>query len=312
MAVDSSNEVASAVRSGIATSPLKGDFTGDATINASDFSIFAANYGKVAEGNEATYVWAYDLNTDGKIDASDFSIFAAAYGSTLEAAKAAVAEMPVSDIPFGINATVDDVTSSYIVNVNIGQTQALKGFEFFMSYNTEAFEFVQNGTSGLVGLTMLSEVEDGIIRVSDWFVGNEFDGTVSMTFKSTGVNSTSTFEIMNAVVDVDGLAQATDVAEFEARALPTVYTLSQNYPNPFNPTTTIDYSLPKNGSVELVIYNTSGQKVRSLVTGAQNAGFYKIVWDGRNDYGESVASGVYIYKLVSGSFNKTAKMNLIK
>jgi len=304
--------VMSPTRSGISTSALKGDFTGDATINASDFSIFAANYGKVMAGNEATFVGAYDLNSDGKIDASDFSIFAAAYGSTLSSAKAAVAEMPTSDIPFGISASIDDATSTYFVNVNIDKADGLKGFEFFMSYNTEAFEFLPNSVNGLVGLNMATQVEDGVIRISDWFIGQDFSGTVSLGFRSTGLNRTSTFEILNAVVDVDGLAHATNVSEFEARALPTVYALSQNYPNPFNPTTTIDYSIPKSGNVEMVIYNASGQKVRSLVTGAQDAGFYKVVWDGRNDMGESVASGVYLYKLVSGSFSKTAKMNLIK
>jgi len=313
--VDSNPEhlVVSSNRSGIAASPLQGDFTGDSIVNASDFSIFAAAYGKKAVDNEEAYVWSYDLNNDGIINASDFSVFAAKYGSTLPTAKAAVAEMPTSDLPFTFSANVDDATSTYFLNVNIGKSDALKGFEFFLSYDKENFEFLPNSVNGLVGLNMTAEVEDGIIRVTDWFVGEEFDGTVSFGFKTSGLNRTSTFEILNAMVDdVNGLAAATNVSEFEARALPTVYTLSQNYPNPFNPTTTIDYAMPKSGNVELVIFNTSGQKVRTLVSNVQDAGFYKVVWDGRNDLGEQVASGVYIYKLAADSFSKTAKMNLVK
>ena len=301
------------VRSGIAATELSGDFSGDAIVDASDFSIFAANYGAVNEGNEADYVWAYDLNADGVIDASDFSIFAAGYGATLKLAKAAALEMPTSEIPFAMGATIDESTSTYFLNVNIGETETLKGFEFYLSYNTEALEFVENSVNGLVGLNITNVDEDGIIRVSDWFAGEQFDGTVTLAFRSNGVNNNLTFEILNAMVDdVDGLALSTNVSDYEARALPTVYALSQNYPNPFNPTTTIDYSIPKSGNVELVIFNMTGQKVRTLVSGKQDAAFYKIVWDGRNELGENVASGLYFYRLVSGSFSKIEKMTLIK
>jgi len=305
--------VETATRSAIAATTLSGDFSGDAIVNASDFSIFAANYGAVNKGNEANYVWAYDLNADGVVNASDFSIFAAGYGATLKLAKAAALEMPTSEIPFAMGATIDESTSTYFLNVNIGETETLKGFEFYLSYNTEALEFVDNSVNGLVGLNMTNVDEDGIIRVSDWFAGEQFDGTVTLAFRSTGVNSTLTFEILNALVDdVDGLALSTNVSDYEVRALPTVYALSQNYPNPFNPTTTIDYSIPKSGNVELVIFNMTGQKVRTLISGKQDAAFYKIVWDGRNDLGENVASGMYFYRLASGNFSKIAKMILIK
>ena len=301
------------VRSGIAATELSGDFSGDTIVDASDFSIFASNYGTVNEGNEADYVWAYDLNADGVVNSSDFSIFAAGYGATLKLAKAAVLDMPTSDIPFAMGATIDESTSTYFLNVNIGETETLKGFEFYLSYNTEALEFVENSVNGLVGLNITNVDEDGIIRVSDWFAGEQFDGTVTLAFRSNGVNNNLTFEILNAMVDdVDGLALSTNVSDYEARALPTVYALSQNYPNPFNPTTTIDYSIPKSGNVELVIFNMTGQKVRTLVSGKQDAAFYKIVWDGRNELGENVASGLYFYRLVSGSFSNIEKMTLIK
>lgn len=73
--------------------------------------------------------------------------------------------------------------------------------------------------------------------------------------------------------------------------------LNQNYPNPFNPITTISFSLPENSSVELNIYNIRGQKVRSLLDDQRDKGSHSIVWNGRNDNGNSVSSGIYFYKL---------------
>jgi len=128
-----------------------------------------------------------------------------------------------------------------------------------------------------------------------------------------GINEDIAFEIVNAMVgDANGAAMSTKLGEYTVRAVPTVYALSQNYPNPFNPTTSIEYSIPNSGHVELVIYNMSGQKVRTLVNDMQEAAFYKVIWDGRNDRGEVAASGVYLYKIVSGSFSKFEKMTLIK
>jgi hypothetical protein len=102
------------------------------------------------------------------------------------------------------------------------------------------------------------------------------------------------------------------VVEVEEAAVPTAYALSENYPNPFNPTTTIEFAIPVAGNVELVIYNINGQKVRTLVNETKDAGFFHVTWDGRNDLGETVSSGIYLYRLVSGNFNKMEKMTFIK
>ena len=87
--------------------------------------------------------------------------------------------------------------------------------------------------------------------------------------------------------------------------LPKDYALRQNYPNPFNPTTSIGYEIPKASDVTLKIYNVLGAEVRTLVAGSQDAGYYQITWDGRNDAGVSVASGIYTYRIVANSSSKT-------
>jgi hypothetical protein len=92
----------------------------------------------------------------------------------------------------------------------------------------------------------------------------------------------------------------------------TSYELFANYPNPFNPTTTITYQIPQAGRVSLKIYNMLGQIVRALVDAEVAAGLHATVWDGKNNRGESVASGVYIYRLEAGEIVKTKKMLLTK
>ena len=90
------------------------------------------------------------------------------------------------------------------------------------------------------------------------------------------------------------------------------YELKANYPNPFNPSTNIEYSLKNTSEVSLVIYNLLGEKVRTLVNETQAADRYRITWDGTNDIGLKVASGIYIYKLTAGNFTDSQKMILMK
>lgn len=88
--------------------------------------------------------------------------------------------------------------------------------------------------------------------------------------------------------------------------------LAQNFPNPFNPTTTLAFSIKDAGNVSLTIYDVAGRRVRELVNEPRERGAYKVVWDGRNDTGTTVSSGVYFYKLVAGSFTDTKKMTILK
>jgi hypothetical protein len=93
---------------------------------------------------------------------------------------------------------------------------------------------------------------------------------------------------------------------------PASYALHQNYPNPFNPATTIQYDLKNAADVTLNVYNLLGQKIRTLVSENQPAGYREVVWDGRNDDGVSVASGIYIYRIEAGDFVQTRKMVLMR
>ena len=94
--------------------------------------------------------------------------------------------------------------------------------------------------------------------------------------------------------------------------VPDVFALYTNYPNPFNPVTTIAYDLAKAKKVELAVYNVLGQKIRTLVNDNRSIGRHIAIWDGKDDAGVPVTSGIYFYKIVAGDFVKSHKMALVK
>ena len=94
--------------------------------------------------------------------------------------------------------------------------------------------------------------------------------------------------------------------------VPETFELGQSYPNPFNPETKIGYGLPEDGAVEIAIYNLLGQRVTTLVSGVQQAGYHFVTWRGRTVDGEEVPSGVYLYVMRSPGFRQVRKVTLLK
>jgi len=95
-------------------------------------------------------------------------------------------------------------------------------------------------------------------------------------------------------------------------SLPSEITIHGNFPNPFNPETSIQFTLPCAEKVQLVIYNISGQKVRSLISDRMTAGIHSVRWDGRDETGQSVSSGIYLYRLRAGGIEETRSMTLMR
>jgi hypothetical protein len=119
----------------------------------------------------------------------------------------------------------------------------------------------------------------------------------------------------------EGEESEEEVVVAEAAAV-TSYELAQNYPNPFwseatsrfagNPSTTINFALPEAAQVSLKIYDIAGQLVQTLVDGVIEAGRHQVVWDGTNQHGVKVASGVYFYQLRAREFKQVRKMSLVR
>jgi len=110
--------------------------------------------------------------------------------------------------------------------------------------------------------------------------------------------------------DQDLIGSGNEVLEI--MPVPTEFALHNNYPNPFNPVTTINYDLPQDGTVRLIIYDLMGREVTRLVNGFTPAGYHSVRWNAKNQMGENVSAGVYFYHLQSGNFVKTQKMVLLK
>ena len=117
--------------------------------------------------------------------------------------------------------------------------------------------------------------------------------------------------IVNGVIYGD----VTHSDQEELKYIPSDFALLQNYPNPFNANTDIRYQIVDNGSpvhTTLTIYNILGQKVRTLVDEPKEAGHYSVLWDGKDNSGKEMASGVYFYRLAAGTFNSIRRMVFLR
>jgi len=100
--------------------------------------------------------------------------------------------------------------------------------------------------------------------------------------------------------------------EDNVEIIPASTKLKNNYPNPFNPSTTINFDLAKKGDVSIIIYNVLGQKVKTLLNNVKNAGNHQVVWNGLNQVGNKVVSGVYFIEMTAKNYSATKKMLLVK
>jgi flagellar hook assembly protein FlgD len=104
----------------------------------------------------------------------------------------------------------------------------------------------------------------------------------------------------------------TETGVAEEIGIPKAIAITGNSPNPFNPSTSISFSLPAPSHVSLAVYDITGRKVRTLVSGQMSEGEHTATWDGRDDSGQPVASGMYISRLVAGERIAAGKMALVK
>ncbi len=187
--------------------------------------------------------------------------------------------------------------------------------------NREWIQYTSNN-SGLAAprVTDVYEAPDGAI----WFCTpggvSRFDGVNWLTW--TTANSPLPDDRVQAVyVDSrgdtwigthEGLARVQDITAVGDDSAPVMFTLEANYPNPFNLATTIPYTLSELRTVTLRIHDFAGQVVRELVSGRVEPGRHEVVWDGRDDAGAPVASGVYLVWLVGGGTSQVRRITLVK
>jgi hypothetical protein len=152
-----------------------------------------------------------------------------------------------------------------------------------------------------------------ILRTSiDLTIGQVLPNNPGVNFKGA-LDDIRIFNYALSTEEIQNLYhEKTSVDQQNLSQLPDEYDLKQNYPNPFNALTTIRYQMREAGQIKIEIYDILGQKVRTLLDQQKGAGYYSVWWDGKNDQGKLVSSGVYIYKMKSKNFLKSRKLLLIK
>ena len=213
------------------------------------------------------------------------------------------------------------------LHVSLSETKNLKGYGFSLQFDPVKYAFVEarelegNLLKGVPGQQTLflsssrtpGQLEIGAVKVDGQGASGE-GKLVELVFRTSGTPAAADFQVTESVlVGLDGkLDAAARVQVGDLKPLPDRFALDQNMPNPFNPATVIGYQLPEAGRVRLVIYNLLGQEVRVLVDEQMEAGSFTTTWDGTNELGRRVASGVYLYQIQSGDFSSSRRMLLLK
>jgi len=246
----------------------------------------------VTAGTNVEFKWEYDK--DGSVSNGsdcgwiDYIVFPAAGGGNTPNIS-----LSTTEVDFG--------------NVGIGETA------------TEQLTIFNLGTEELSGTLATTEeftpdVTDYTVEAGGELVINiEFTPTAAMNYTSDLVITSNDPNNAELTVELSGIGEST---ESGLELIPTVTELNGNYPNPFNPSTNIKFSLKADSRVALNIYNIRGQKVKSLVNDNMQAGYHSIAWDGHDESGKSVTSGVYFSSFGAvddgGDYTSIKKMILLK
>jgi uncharacterized repeat protein (TIGR02543 family) len=254
---------------------------------------------------------------DNQINFEDLMIFSISYGQTLAYQLPKIAR-PTSDplevslgkpivsngetrIPITLGGSVLDVRAmSLEVGGQFGGFLGAEKGDLLEAYETPVALFSRiNGSKVYVDFAVVGLRAEGIKTFGN-AVWLRFSGTpyVKLISSESRDSYNSTLEVLKK--------------KGEGEMVPTSFALAQNYPNPFNPTTTITVDLPVTSPVALEIYNILGEKVATLVNDVRDAGSYQVIWDGRDESHNPVASGVYLYRVRAGDFTAVKKMVLLK
>ncbi len=205
--------------------------------------------------------------------------------------------LPVNDppvfsgLPDSLSFTADTSATLNLWDFveDVETSDSLLSFTFAVSSDSLIYSF--NPLNGALALMALGN-----------FGG---DALLEITVTDAG-NASASEDIIVTVIPLVG------IAPLAGGEIPREFALQQNYPNPFNPDTRIKFQLPSAQAVTLTIYNVLGQKVRTLINERLEAGYYEAVWNGLNEQGQALASGVYLYRMEAGDYRTVRRMVLLK
>jgi phosphodiesterase/alkaline phosphatase D-like protein len=313
-----------------------GDITGDRSVGFPDFLAFLGTFNK-KEGQDG-YLSDADLSGDGAIGFPDFLAFLGVFNKKY--IKGPSSGKPIVEIAYGEDTeaqfqlvgrpvSLDEGGQEIAVDIQLSNASDLMGYGVRVTYDPANAQFISATDKGETLLTtddrraeifgtLEHDAEKGEVFVAGAI-------TSGIPVEGQGILATLHFRLLGsdpqkALIEIaqglliDGGLNANVAIHLGDRfaLLPGEYALDHNFPNPFNPETTLKYALPKAGEVTLIVYNVLGQEIVRLVDAKQTPGYYTIRWNGQDALGHSVASGVYLYRIQAGDFNKTHKMLLLK
>ena len=229
------------------------------------------------------------------------------------------------EVTFGVSADWNGTeTLTFIIDDNVTRATAEDDVDVIVTAVND--EPILNGF--LPEELTFTVVEDSIVTFSvdvedidstiefEWYVDEILQAELTEEFVHT-FNVVGDIEIKSIAFDEDYDIETIWVVEVEAGSavgdiLPVKTNLSKNFPNPFNPETTINYSIVDAGMVRIEIFNIKGEKVRTLVNEHKSIGYHSTIWNGRDNYGKEVSSGMYFYNMISNDFYRFRKMVLLK
>ncbi|MDR3625568.1 MAG: S8 family serine peptidase [Ignavibacteriaceae bacterium] len=275
-----------------------GDANGDLTVNIMDvLSIVAYMLG---QDPQPFILAAGDVNQDSVINILDVIgdvnlILHGTISKQLAKTTSGNASLDLSSNKLSLTSSAEVGGIEFIL-----KGTGLKDLQFTQGSNLSSFE-VASANSGDTSRVYLIYSMKGESLPKGTYVLGTFGGL------DKGV------EISSVIIsDPKGQGIVTEIYNNGVPVIPKEYYISQNYPNPFNPTTTIQYGVPAQTKANIVIYNILGQRIRVFELGEVKPGRYQMIWDGRNNYGRTVASGVYIYRFESQKYSRALKMLFLK
>ena len=213
------------------------------------------------------------------------------------------------------------------LTLQVTRAEAVSGYHFQVHYDPDVLTWMGTeslqasrfaGSAGAQSIAMQHTSRNSTILLSDILKPESIlqgaGELVRLRFKVLKHNLPGRIEITEALISdpTGNVSRLKGPLNTNIRILPDGYALGQNYPNPFNPETVVPFALPEAGRIRLAVYNILGQEVAVLVDAHREAGFHRVVWDGRDALRRQAASSIYFVRLAGNTSGLTRKIQLVK
>ena len=297
----------------------RGDIDGDGEITSGDAILVLRMAAGLLTPADAQLVTA-DVDDDGSITAGDAILILRMAAGLIDPPTKRMVGQPISLLPVDMQLREADSSSdgSYALVLTLDRMDGIAGGDLELRYDSHLKLSEDIRLKGLSpGASSIVNQEDGRIRLS-FIDPNGYNEnsplTLHIPFTGGKPDTPITLRLQGRLYDRRGtLAGSVHFQQEAPLTLPTIFVLHPNYPNPFNASTSLRYELPRAGHVVLHIYSLTGQLVKTLVDRSATTGYHEVEWNGKDEQGKEVGSGIYISRLsLDNGIKATRRMVLLK